>query len=190
MLAGNLGGSAGYRYREIIFHSARLSRNAALRNFASLSSGRNRKTHDLPQECAHRWSDITHAGPPGHRLGLLCPCRPVRDLRTSPTIRTGTFHSSTTALVSSQSARSAVGDGRGRTVDCLPAGAWINPSPLHLILEPGVVERSARSRSAHSRRKPPVLAYSWRSHAPVPKPCDSGSAITSALLLDPSSPPD
>jgi hypothetical protein len=60
---------------------------------------------------------------PRYRLGLLCPCRPVRDLRGSSIIRTRTLHSSTAALVSSPSARSAVDDGRSRSVDCLQAGA-------------------------------------------------------------------
>jgi hypothetical protein len=37
---GHSGGSAGYRYREIIFHPASLPRNAALGAFAPFSSRR------------------------------------------------------------------------------------------------------------------------------------------------------
>ncbi len=41
MWVGHSGGSAGYRYREIIFHPASLPGNAALGAFAPLSSRRN-----------------------------------------------------------------------------------------------------------------------------------------------------
>jgi hypothetical protein len=116
---GTLGPVGWLSMHEIIFHSASVPGNAALRALASLSSGRNRETHELPQKCAHRWRDTARTGPPRYPLGLLCSCRPVRDLRASPSIRAGTFHSSTTALVSSQSARSPVDDGCSRSVDCL-----------------------------------------------------------------------
>ena len=51
----------------------------------------------------------------------------------APIVRTGTFYWFTAALISSQSARSAVDDGSSRAVDCLQDGAQMNPSPLHPI---------------------------------------------------------
>src|SRR5713226_9754399 len=109
----------GDRDREVDFHSARLPGNAALRACASLFSGRDREAHEPFQECAHCRSDTTRADPACHSLGLLYPCRPVRYFRSPPTICARPFHSSTTAVVSSQSAWSAVDDGRSWPLDCL-----------------------------------------------------------------------
>src|SRR5713101_3106244 len=110
-------------HREIIFHSAGLPGNAALRACASLFSGRNREADGPFEECARCRSDTARTDPACRCLGLLYPCCPVRHLRSPTTVCARPFHSSATAAVSPQSAWSAVDDGRSWPVDRLEVAA-------------------------------------------------------------------
>ncbi len=119
---GHSGGSAGYRYVKSFFIPL-VCLGMLLSGLLHLFlPGETEKHMSCPRN-VRRWRDTARTGPSRYPLGLSCSCRPVRDLRASPSIRAGTFHSSTTALVSSQSARSPVDDGCSRSVDCLQARA-------------------------------------------------------------------